>query len=67
MNRQIYIRPTLLDGEPRVVYDRRGRPIRWAKEGVLRTLDTHLSRAIKAGDLEVVDSKKSAAPVKGGN
>ena len=66
MVRRVYVRPTLLDGEPRLVQDRFGRTIKFVREGVLKTLDTHLSRAIKAGDLELVEQKKPIESPKGG-
>ena len=68
MIRRVYVRPALLDGKPRLVHDRLGRVIQWAEAGVLRTLDTHLSRAIKIGDLELVEpvkTKKSSGSTKG--
>lgn len=55
MIKRVSVRPTLLNGEPRLVHDRLGRVILWRENGVRCTLDTHLSRAIKAGDLEIVE------------
>jgi hypothetical protein len=64
MIRRVYVRPTLLDGKPRLVHDRFQRVIKWVEGGVVKTLDVHLSRAIKRGDLEVVEQ---AEPKKSGD
>lgn len=65
MFKRVYVRPALLDGKPRLAHDSHGRVIRYVEEGILKTLDFHLSRAIKRGDLEVVESKKVNEPQKG--
>lgn len=40
--------------EHRIVYDALGRQIKYKPEGNLVNKDTHISRAVKAGDLVVV-------------
>jgi hypothetical protein len=60
--RQIRVQPRRLDKDTvLVVFERNGRRIPWKKEGVLVTHDTHVSRAVRCGDLVLVDNQ--GAPV----
>ena len=60
MIKRVRVRPALLNGEPRLVHDSLGRVIPWKDDGIECTLDTHLSRAIKIGDLEIVELEGEA-------
>ena len=56
--RTVKVRPRLIAGQPAVIYDAWGNVIPYHVDGVNRPLDTHLSRAIKRGELEIVELKE---------
>jgi hypothetical protein len=62
--KQVRVRPKKVDGAPSRAYHGDGRLIEYKTEGVLVYFETHISRQIKAGALEIVTAGQKKKPAK---